>query len=524
MLPRLLRRAGGALAPSVCSGSRRGMARCLEQVPVAVPKELLMGFQRAEGIVAPFGDGISIADHCLQMATDLHNADWVPDLYRRDMVVMAIFHDIYFTDSQAGHGEMVASQLEGRLHPHVLAMLKNHTDLNCPAAAKASHDKFAISTRRMLDPFREFDCHTTHGQRDWLSLDFFRSEGYFREDKDLGHSSSSKPSDRAPWLSPNGTLVWAAPSVWIERTPLLLAKKLGLFQAAGLPPVELSITDGGPELLKQVREGRVHLAEIGMFPFLAAADGAEPPPGRLIGSTFIQQLDHYLAAGDASITSIKHLEGRRVGVLSRGSCDSYLLRAMLANAGADASLVEEVPLGALYGSTDILRDGTVDAAFLVEPALSHAEDLGVAQVLKKASCLYPRFQWGGLLASDHFRQDAPDVLLRVMEVYKDACQLMHRAVTSGEPSEALSALGELGKDWFGVSEATFLRALRRDATTWQLDWESVDFEGAQACLDIQRELGVFKGEGPRMRDIFALDVRGLAEEFGERAVKANGSQ
>jgi len=478
---------------------------------VVVPPELLSGFRRAEGIVAPFGDGISIADHCLQMATDLHNADWVPNMYRRDMVVMALFHDIYFTDSLRDHGHLVAEHLEGRIHPHVVAMLRNHTDI--AVQTEEPDGKFALSTRKMLNPFMEFDTHTIHGKRDWLPFEYFQRDGYIRLDAESRHSQSPAGGS---WLSPNGTLVWAAPSIWIERTPLLLANKLGLFEAAGLPPVELSITDGGPELIKQLHEGRVHVAEIGMFPFLRAMDEAIPPPARLIGSTFIQQLDHYLAAGDASITTVKHLVGRRVGVLSRGSCDSYLLRAMLAHEGANPSLVEEVPLGALYGNSDVLLDGTVDAAFLVEPTLSNAEDKGVAHVLQKASCIYPRFQWGGLVASNYFRHAAPDVLLRVMEVYKDACRLMHKAVSTGQPSELLTTLGELGPFWFGVSSSTFLRALQRDATSWQLDWESVDFEGTQVCLDIQRNMGVFRGKGPSFKDIFALDVRTLAESKGAR--------
>jgi len=480
------------------------MARCLEKCPVVVPRQLLDGFHQAETLVAPFGNGISIADHCLQVATDVHHADWVPDVYRRDMVIMALFHDVYYAESASAHGEIVARLLEGRIHPHVLAMLRHHTDLSGQRKASAAPaDKFPVSTHKMLDHFNELDIHSIHRHHDWLPLEFFQHEGYFRVDEWEVHVVTG----RASWLSPNGTLVWAAPSLWIERTPVLLAKKLLLFEKAGLPPVELMVTDGGPELLRQVNEGKVHVAEIGLFPFLAAMDSPTPPAARLIGSTFIQQLDHYLAAGHPTITSMEQLRGRRVGVLSHGSCDSYLLRAMLSASGVDPSEVQEVPLGALYGSTDVLRDGAVDAAFLVEPALSHAEDEGIARVLRKASALYPRFQWGGLLGSDQICAEAPDVLLRALEVYRDACRLMHGVVTTGEPKQLLAALCELGPQWFQVSESTFLRALKRDAATWQLDWESVDFQGAEACANIQRELGVFQGRGPRTRDAFALELR-----------------
>lgn len=311
---------------------------------------------------------------------------------------------------------------------------------------------------------------------------------------------------RASWLSPTGSVVWAAPSVWIERTPVLLAQQLKLFEAAGLPHVDLIITNGGPELVKQVRAGSVHVGEIGLFPFLAAMDGPEPPDARLVGGTFIQQLDHYLASGSREITCLKDLRGRRVGVLSRGSCDSYLLQSMLKSAGVDPKEVVEVPLGSLYGSVQVLKEGHVDATFLVEPALSHGEDMGIAHVLTKASSLYPRFQWGGLLASNRIIAEAPDVLLRALGVYKEACLLMHRAVTTGEPKDVLAVVSGLGPRCFGVSEAIFLRGLKRDAASWQLDWQSVDFEGVEACATIQRELGVFKEKGPRVEDVFALNL------------------
>jgi len=484
-----------------------GLPPCRSR-PVLVPRELLAAFDRARGITASFGDGcISIADHCLQTATALHEAAWVPDIYRRDMVVMALFHDIYYDDSATDHGKMAASLLEGRIHPHVLRLLEHHIEL--------SHDHkledtalFSVPTFPMLDKFCKLDCSALKQGGRSFSMAHFQALGYFDAEPDNSIYRSTRK--RLPWLSPNATLVWAAPSMWIERVPLLLAQKLHLFQAAGLPPVELRITDGGPELIEQIRAGDVHIGEIGLFPFLVASkEGAPALPAKLVGSSFIQQLDHYIVTRGPEVDSLEDLRGRKVGVLSNGSCDSHLLKMMLAMVGLDVSDIVEVPLRADYGKAEVLQEGRVDALFLVEPSLTKAEELGIAKVLLKASSVYPRFQWGALFASDCLREEGTDVLLRLLGVYEAACRGMVEALAESAAPEALTALGELGPEWFGVSPETFLRALRRDAATWQMQWRSVDFEGVQACIDMQRDMGVLPvGTGLTPGSLFCEKILG----------------
>lgn len=460
-------------------------------------------FNRAMQAKAPFGAGISLGDHCLQVATEVLHADWVPHAYRRDMVVMALFHDVYYNDSPDDHGRMVSELLDGRIHPHVSSMLSDHTLLGAHEMDndKGSIGQFGVCSKSILDAFYDIDRSTLTSSKSCLPLDYFEESGYFRPE------THSEMRSRPSWLSPNGTLVWAAPSMWIERTPVLLAMHLGLFEAASLPTVELMVTNGGPELLKNVSEGRAHIGEIGLFPYLADLGTSKPAPAKLVGSTFIQQLDHYLATGDPSIQILQQLKGRRVGVLSTGSCDSYLLRAMLLQAGVNPSEVEAVPLGALYGSHDVLRNRHVDATFLVEPALSDGEEKGHARVLTKFSALYPRFQWGALFASDALREEAPEIIERVFEVYRNACCMMYAAVMRPDEMQesqlqTRQALREIAQQWFGLSEATFLRALRRDAEKWQLDWRNVDYAGAEVCIDIQEDLGVFPRSKPSIRHAF----------------------
>ena len=68
----------------------------------------------------------------------------------------------------------------------------------------------------------------------------------------------------------------------------------------------------------------------------------------------------------------------------------------------------------------------------------------------------------------------------------------------------VQALVEIAPEFFGVSAEIFLKALRRDAATWQLSWKAVDVDGIEACLAIQRKLGVNVPKNLAAAELFAI--------------------
>ncbi|CAD7934937.1 unnamed protein product [Amoebophrya sp. A25] len=354
---------------------------------------------------------------------------------------------------------------------------------------------------------------------------------------------------------------WTAPSMWIERVPILLANKLGLWKSEGgfdFDEVDLQISNGGPELLRSLGVGdstqsvhsRVLVAEIGMFPLLASAmettgilSPEAPPvdakldelqgrrhksstsaavissptkkadeklsgfPLRIVGTTFMQQLEQYFVLGDhaqqrqdfsdsisqrqesasASLSSLPI--GSKIGILSYGSCDSYLLQRLLLQdcprqlhtpgtsvtrtsasatsfSGAEVTSITTrtsratslsvdevdsepvevvhdekhrfnvVPLGHFYGKADVLLNACggqgqskVDASFLTDPQLSLALDNG-CRILRRLGDDFPRFQWGALVASREVLETERGraVVSQLLSVYTAAVQLMDKAV------------------------------------------------------------------------------------------------
>ena len=277
-------------------------------------------------------------------------------------------------------------------------------------------------------------------------------------------------------------VVWGVPSFWIERFPLYYGRKRGFFQQRGID-LEIRYYWGGPELAAAISRGEVWIGEMGLPPFLKAY--SEGLPARVIGSSTIQRLDHYLVARP-QISKIEDLQGRRLGILSAGSCDDYFARSMLKATGLDPDTdVELVPLGSAYGNVRCFAPSPesslpgVDAGFLVEPFVARAERLGWVRILAAVRDYFPSYQWGIILARMDALERKIDLIRRAMDGFRAACR---RIVEN--PGEAAS----FGAQVFRIAKEDFRRALLRDLEHWEID-ARLDVQGMENCLRVQKEMG-----------------------------------
>ena len=271
-------------------------------------------------------------------------------------------------------------------------------------------------------------------------------------------------------------VTWGAPSFWIERFPLFFGRKMGLFQKRCVYP-KIKIFHGGPELMQAVREGHVHIGEIGLPPFIKAF--SKGLPARIIGSTFIQQLDHYIAARP-DIGALSELKGKKIGILSHGSCDEYFIQKLLKSINIDSEReVQIVPLGDAYGDLECFRSGRVDAAFLAEPILSLGENKGWVKILARVGDYFPRYQWGGIFASETYLGKKRGLLESLMGGYRESVELI---------KEDLESAATHGSHIFKVPETVFRKALKRNVANWEMD-ARIDMPGLLNCLKIQEALG-----------------------------------
>lgn len=272
------------------------------------------------------------------------------------------------------------------------------------------------------------------------------------------------------------TLHWGAPSFWIERFPLYYGRQEGFFRRRGIR-LRIEILWGGPELAHAVDDGRIGIGEMGLPPFLHAL--SHGLPASLIGSSIIQQLDHYLVSR-LDVETMRDLRGRRLGILSFGSCDEYFARRLLEVFSVDPDEeVVLVPLGDSYGQLEPFSSGRIDAGFMVEPYIALAESEGLVRVLSSVKPYFPRYQWGILFARDDWLAQRSNLIQRALDAYRESCQAIQE-----DPEAAVP----LGAQAFEVSETVFRRALYRDLGNWETE-ARIDPEGMENCLAIQREIG-----------------------------------
>ena len=85
----------------------------------------------------------------------------------------------------------------------------------------------------------------------------------------------------------------------------------------------------------------------GLPPFSAAFDNGLR--AKIIGSSIIRTLDIFLVS-QPKIKRMDDLRGKKIGVLSLGSCDNYFIDYMLKKESIDpANEVEILPMGSSYG-------------------------------------------------------------------------------------------------------------------------------------------------------------------------------
>ncbi len=271
-------------------------------------------------------------------------------------------------------------------------------------------------------------------------------------------------------------LIWGAPSFWIERFPLYFGRRMGFFQEQGLS-LEIRYFWGGPELARAVSRGQVLIGEMGLPPFLIGF--SQGLPARVIGSSIVRQLDHYLV-GRPDIERVEGLRGKKIGILSCGSCDDTFLRSMLRSSSLDPDKdVEIVSLGDAYGRIESFLSGKVDAGFLVEPFMSQAIGQGQVIILATVKDYYPKYQWGIIFAHTRLLEENPALVGRAMNAFRRSC----RAIKEN-PDEAAS----FGAQVFRLNKEVFRQSMLRGLESWELEAEP-DIEGIKNCLAIQQEVG-----------------------------------
>lgn len=253
----------------------------------------------------------------------------------------------------------------------------------------------------------------------------------------------------------------------------------GIFAAEGIE-LAIKIVFGGPEIAAAFDSGEAPIGSLGSpsgIPPMAAGKRF-----RIIASGCRQKAHMFLGVRK-DIPDYQGLKGKRIGLLSIGSCPSWIVRRMLACHGLDADRdVTLVPLLTDYPRIlEFIADGHIDACLATEPNLSIGEDRGILDVWAAAyeESYLPQFQWIVRVANTDFIARQPELVAAVLRGCRKSA---HLAATHTDEFVRFVA------DYYNAGEAAVQRAIARELPRYQLDCQ-VDMTGLQNAVDMMHDLG-----------------------------------
>lgn len=260
---------------------------------------------------------------------------------------------------------------------------------------------------------------------------------------------------------------------------LRLGIEKGFFREEG---VELSVrvVFGGPEIAACYDSGALKLGELGTPPGLTAiGKGAR---FTIVGSSVRRGAVQYFVARP-ELRTWGDLAGKRVGVLTRGSCSYWFSREILAHHGlVPDEQVEIVGLGPRYPQVaELVGQGELDAAVISEPNVSMGEAAGHFQVwlgLNRVD-FAPPMQWSIVVANDAALAAEPELLGAVLR----GCRRSYHYAADNRDEWA-----DFGARHFGIPRAVMMRSIERELDDLHFDGR-IDLPGLATALRLQRKLG-----------------------------------
>ena len=168
----------------------------------------------------------------------------------------------------------------------------------------------------------------------------------------------------------------------VDVAPIYLGVQEGIFEKHGLD-VQLELAAGGAAIVPAVLSGEYEFGFSNITSLLIASSKGDPvkivTPGNFTTGDLGADFSAVVAPADSAIGSAEDLDGVTVAVNSLNNIGDTTVRHVVDLAGGDPQGVEfvEMPFPDMPAA---VADGNVDAAWVVEPHLTHAIEQGAKVV------------------------------------------------------------------------------------------------------------------------------------------------
>lgn len=223
---------------------------------------------------------------------------------------------------------------------------------------------------------------------------------------------------------------------------LTYAQQEGFCEDAGVD-LEITASSGGATVIPQLVSGDLDVAGSNVVSVLIGASQGLPlrmiAGGTSTSEESEQDFSALMVAPDSTVTDISQLEGRRVAVNTLRNINDIVLGSMLEEAGLSYDSVSfvELPFPDMAAAVE---GGDVDAALLIEPFVTLAEEGGLKIIGRPYSAVRPGLQIGTYVVSEQFAQENPDAVEGFQECVQAAADSIRE-----DPEAFRAALPEIGQ-------------------------------------------------------------------------------
>jgi NitT/TauT family transport system substrate-binding protein len=211
----------------------------------------------------------------------------------------------------------------------------------------------------------------------------------------------------------------------VDVAPLYLAQQEGLFAAQGLDVTIKPLTSSN-QSLPGLADGSVDIVAGGNYVTFLEAQARGQTDIRVIAEAALASpgLDQVVAGPRSGITSPEELAGRTVAVNTPApNIQTLTLDRVLASRGVDPASVRYETMPFTQAVT-ALKDGTLDAAWLVEPFVTEAETTsGALPVIDPTSGPTGAFPLDGYFATARFAEQYPATIRAFQRALAQAADL-----------------------------------------------------------------------------------------------------
>ncbi len=207
-----------------------------------------------------------------------------------------------------------------------------------------------------------------------------------------------------------------------QSKPVLYAQQSGLFAKAGLNVQVVPLNGGGAAIAAAVMGGSLDIGKTNTLLLITAHSRNLPftaiAPGVITGAS--DRAAALIVPSSSPLKTGRDFNGKTVGVTSLVTIELLATRTYIDQSGGDSSTVKFVEV-APSASLAAMDQGRIDAASILEPALSQALSTGKVRVFAYTyNAISPRFDGADWFTTTDFAAKHRDVIEKFARVMHDA--------------------------------------------------------------------------------------------------------